>query len=145
MLPEAKLIKEERTIRVLHIGEEVKLSKQSSIRYIALSLGLISPKETRTGFLEVFEALMDSFMEGKGIVIKELTEKLEKKGIDEKTIYYHVKRLQNLGIVKKREGEYFIGDGFEKDFVKIVEESYKKTMDEMLNNIKEVYTSLKHR
>ncbi len=144
-IPESELIKKEFVLRVLYPDSSVKLSKQSSIRFIALSLGLISPNESRTAVLDILEVLLDSHMEGKGLTSYEIIEKLKSKNIDEKTIYYHLKKLADYGIITKKSGEYFVGDGFEKDFTKIVENLYKSALNDMLSSVKEVYLSLKHR
>ena len=144
-IPEASLIKKEITIRVLHPDENVKLSKQSAIRFIALSLGLISPNETRTGLLDVFEVIFDAHIDERGITSYEIIKKLENKEIDEKTIYYHLKRMQELGIINRKSGEYFLGDGFEKDFIKVIEKTYKENVEEMVSSLREVYRSMKHR
>ena len=57
-MPESQLIRGECLVRDLQFNEEVKMTRKSLVRYLALSLGLISPNETRAGLLEVLEALL---------------------------------------------------------------------------------------
>ena len=144
MLPEKSLIKKEMLFRVLYPDSSIKLSKQSTIRFILLSLGLIYPNETRTSIIEVFEIILDKHLKGEGFTAFEIIEKLKGK-VDEKTVYYHLKRLSDINLISKKEGEYFLGDGFEKDLVRIIEKIYKNHLDEMLSSIKEAYLSLKQR
>ena len=57
-MPESELIRGECLVRDLQFNEDVKLTRKGLVRWVALSLGLISPHETRAGLLEVLEALL---------------------------------------------------------------------------------------
>ena len=56
-MPESALIRGECLVRELQLNEEVRLTRKGLVRWLALSLGLISPHESRAGLLEVLEAL----------------------------------------------------------------------------------------
>jgi len=56
-LPEAELIRNTYIIREMDIPPQVKLTKRSLLRWLALSLGLISENESRSTVLDVLDAL----------------------------------------------------------------------------------------
>ena len=135
-----KLVKYEVGFRVVSLPMEVKLHKEELIRYIAVSLGLISPKESRQKFLAVFGKLLEGFIKGKHYTIEELKEET---GLEEKIIYYHLKKLKERGLITKQNNAYTIGDGFEINFIKILRKSYEEKMGEMLEKVEEAFNSLK--
>jgi DNA-binding transcriptional ArsR family regulator len=145
MIPESKLIKKELVFRVMAFDPEIKLSKKSIIRFIALSLGLISPKETRKHALAILEILLDEFLQGRGITASEIIKKASLESIDDKTVYYHLKKLEEFGFATKKGGGYFIGDSYEKNLLSIVKSHYSKNIDEMLQGLEKAYLSLKSR
>ena len=55
--PESALIRQEHIVRDLQFPSEVKHTRRSLVRWVALSLGLISPKESRQLLLDIMEAL----------------------------------------------------------------------------------------
>ena len=57
-LNEAALIESEMTLRNLRLTAEVLETKRSAIRWLALSLGIINPGESRLGSLAVLDALV---------------------------------------------------------------------------------------
>ena len=59
MIPESKLIKSELTIRELALPEDVLLARKSLIRWVALSLGMIHPNESRRLLLDILEVLFE--------------------------------------------------------------------------------------
>ncbi len=138
-LPEARLIKKEVVFRILYPDEEVRLSKKSAIRFIALSLGLISPNESRRGFLDVFELIFERHLKGEGITAGEIARELS---LDDKTVYYHLKKLFKAGLLTKKENNYFLGDLFEKNFVRVVKRLYEKDLEEMISSLEKVYKAI---
>jgi len=114
-MPESALIRSEITLRELQLNEEVKLTRKGLVRWLALSLGLISPKESRTGMLEVLEALFYfHFQKRKGGMhsepdIHDILAKIKeiKKGEpNPKAVRYHLLQLKRLGLVEAKKMKY---------------------------------------
>ncbi|VVB76443.1 Uncharacterised protein [uncultured archaeon] len=105
MIPESELIRKEVIVRQIDLPSSVTLTKKSLLRWCTLSLGLISPKESRDkGFL-VFDALF-TFLFTKKSAPTTLDVKAfikEKSGVEmsEKLIRYHLNRLIELGILTR--------------------------------------------
>jgi hypothetical protein len=105
IIPEAELIRREIILRQLDLPASVTLTKKSLLRWCCLSLGLISPKETRDkGFL-VFDALFEYLFTKKQnpttLEIKSFI--LEKNSVEmsEKLIRYHLNRIIELGFIQR--------------------------------------------
>lgn len=112
-MPEAALIRGECLVRELQLNEEVKMTRKSLVRYLALSLGLISPNETRTGLLEVLEALFYfHFRRRHGASDPDIYQLLAKvkeirKGEpNPKAVRYHLLQLKKLGIIEAKKRKY---------------------------------------
>ena len=58
-LNEAELIEKEMTIRNLRLTKEVLETRRSIARWLALSLGVINPGESRLSAVAVLDALMN--------------------------------------------------------------------------------------
>ncbi len=105
MIPESELIRKEVIVRQIDLPSSVTLTKKSLLRWCTLSLGLISPKESRDkGFL-VFDALF-TFLFTKKTAPTTLDVKAfikEKSGVEmsEKLIRYHLNRLIDLGVIAR--------------------------------------------
>lgn len=112
-LPESPLIRGECLVRDLQFNEDVKMTRKALVRWLALSLGLISPNETRTGLLEVFEALL-YFHFGKRqggddpdiYQILAKIEELGKRPPNPKAVRYHLLQLKKLGIIESKMRKY---------------------------------------
>ena len=145
IIPEAELIRKELILRQLDLPASVTLTKKSLLRWCCLSLGLISPKETRDkGFL-VFDALFTSLFTKKQapttLEIKAFI--MEKNSVDmsEKLIRYHLNRIIDLGFIVRDGLVYKINpsptsemrDSLKESFnawtKKMVEEETKKIAD----------------
>jgi hypothetical protein len=105
MIPESELIRKEVIVRQIDLPSSVTLTKKSLLRWCTLSLGLISPKESRDkGFL-VFDAIFTFLFTKKTapttLDIKSFIK--EKSGVEmsEKLIRYHLNRLIELGILAR--------------------------------------------
>lgn len=105
VIPEAELIRRELILRQIDLPASVLLTKKSLLRWCCLSLGLISPKETRDkGFL-VFDALFTFLFTKKQnpttLDVKAFI--LEKNSVDmsEKLIRYHLNRVIELGFITR--------------------------------------------
>lgn len=112
-MPESSLIRGECLVRELQLNEEVRLTKKGLVRWLALSLGLISPNESRTGLLEVLEALLFFHYGGKGgrvepdihqILAK--VKEIRKNEPNPKAVRYHLLQLKRLGIIEAKKRKY---------------------------------------
>ncbi len=139
MLPEAKYIEKEIVLRKMLVSDEVSLTRKSKIRWLALALGLINPKETRHHFLDVFEILLLAKSHDKYLSIEEITNELNEMGkrMDEKTIYYHIQRLKACGLVSKKGKRYILGkEGI--GFREFLSDLIRKEVNESLDRIEKV-------
>ncbi len=144
MIPEAELIKNEIVVRNMALTDEVRLTRKSLIRWTALSLGIISPKETRTIAIDVLDALLSEFMHGKKPTTKDIYNKVQKKHkkpVSEKTVYYHIQRLAKIGFVQREKGQYFISKDNEKISASI-KKIYLKEFEDAFENIEKALDSL---
>ena len=111
MIPESKLIKKEVVLRELLLSKEVLETKNSLLRWVALSLGLINQNESRLGVLSVFEALVYfQFVEKKDANFDEIMSYLQKnqeQKLSEKSIRYHLLQLKKKGIVENKKGLWY--------------------------------------
>lgn len=110
-LPESSLIRQEHVVRDMQLLGEVKLTRRGLIRYLALSLGLISPNESRTLMLDIFEALLKAhFAQEKPDIhrIMELINGLRDKDnpAQVKAVRYHIHQLKERGMIQRKSGRY---------------------------------------
>ena len=112
-MPERELIRGECIVRELQFNEDVKLTRKGLVRYIALSLGLISPNESRTGLLEVLEALLSfHYARREGTAdpdiygILEKMKEIRKGEPNPKAVRYHLLQLKKLGLVETKKRRY---------------------------------------
>ena len=112
-MPEKELIRGECLVRDLQFNEDVKMTRKSLVRWLALSLGLISQNESRTGLLEVLEALLFFHYERRETrVDPDIYQILEKVGEirkeepNPKAVRYHLLQLKKLGIVEAKKRKY---------------------------------------
>jgi DNA-binding transcriptional ArsR family regulator len=146
MLPESRYVKSDIVLREMAIDSSVKLSRESLLKWIALSLGLIEKNETRLNVIPMLDVLIDAHVSGEGLELPELHKRVNKKSaMDDKTVYYHLNRLKKMGLVSKKENLYYLGDGFEKDLNAIIENAYKTRMDGAFASIREAVNSLQSR
>ena len=112
-MPESELIRGECLVRDLQFNEDVKLTRKALVRWLALSLGLISPNETRAGLLEVLEALLYFHFRkkhgGEDPDIYQILEKvreIKKEEPNPKAVRYHLLQLKKLGIIEAKTRRY---------------------------------------
>ncbi|MFH1448009.1 MAG: hypothetical protein ABIG39_04040 [Candidatus Micrarchaeota archaeon] len=107
-MPEAKLIRSEIVIRDMQLTEDVKMTKNSLVRWLALATGLISPKESRRTMLSLLDALLHFSFSGDGADVHELIEYINrgKHKTNEKALRYHLLVLKNKGLVDRDRGKY---------------------------------------
>jgi hypothetical protein len=153
-MPESELIRGECLVRELQLSEEVKLTRKGLVRYLALSLGLISPHESRTGLLEVLEALLFFHYQRKETRadpdIHQILEKVRQIRKDEpnpKAVRYHLLQLKRLGIIetKKRRYRFVLSPMQENDDLSSgLAHVYRQRLDASFEKIKKALSMLEH-
>ena len=103
MVPEKELIRREYMVRDLRLPNETKLTKQSLLRWLCLSLGLLSPDESRQSVLPIVDSFLELQFAGARPTVAELS---EKSGQPEKSVRYHLHRLAAMGLVRKERRHY---------------------------------------
>lgn len=120
-LNEAELIEKEITLRNMRLTDEVLETRRSSIRWLALSLGVLNPGESRLGALAVLDALVHfQFVKNTDPDVKSMIEYIGSnwEAINEKTLRYHLLRMKKMGLVGNEQGRFFftkpgVGDRFD--------------------------------
>jgi DNA-binding transcriptional ArsR family regulator len=138
MIPESRLIRSELTLRDMALPEEVLLARKSLIRWVALSLGLIMPNESRRLLLDILEALIEFHEKEEAPTTKDIVARvaeLTKEKQSEKAVYYHLLRLKNLGVLTRRKGRYYLGNGETRSLKEIFRGFYIKKADDTFSNI----------
>ena len=145
-MPEAKLIKSELLLREMQLSDDVKIARKSLVRWIALSLGLISPKESRQSVLSLLEALLYYHLKDKKEpTYNDLQEYLKGQNVEvnEKTLRYHLTQLRKAGVIEDARGVYRFA-GFNGDNLSTaLEQTYKQRADMAFSNIKQAVDLLK--
>jgi len=145
MIPESKLIKKEVTLREILLSKEVLETKNSLIRWIALSLGLINQNESRLGVLSVFEALIYfQFVEKKDATFDEIMNYVQKQqqNLSEKSVRYHLLQLKRKGIVENKKGLWYFSGSNRYDFNSWVDEYLSSISNSISPNIKTAFSNL---
>lgn len=138
MIPESKLIRSELTIRELALPEEVILARKSLVRWIALSLGLIMPNESRKLLFDILEVLIELHIKNEAPTTKDIISQLEhntKRKQNPKAVYYHLQKLKNFGVLSRKKGRYALGDGESRNLREIFKNFYLKKADSAFVNI----------
>ena len=110
MIPEAELVRGEFLVRQLDMPPSVGLTKKSLLRWVALSLGLISKNESRDkGFLvldALFYFLFTKKLEPTTLDVQARIKEKNKIEMGEKLIRYHLNRLIEIKILKRNGLKY---------------------------------------
>lgn len=105
MIPEAELVRKEFIIRKMDFPSNVSLTKNSLLRWCALSIGFISPKETRDKGLLILDSLFVYLFTKKEspttLDLKSYLKEKHKADLSEKLIRYHLNRLIDLGFLER--------------------------------------------
>ncbi|MGI0100762.1 MAG: hypothetical protein ACREBH_03555 [Candidatus Micrarchaeaceae archaeon] len=120
---ESNLIENELTLRDLRITSEVTETRRSTVRWLALSLGIISPGESRLTAVSVFDALLYfQFAEKSDPSVEEMMSYINGSwgAINEKTLRYHLLQLKKANLLSNSKGKYFLvapsmGDKYDPD------------------------------
>jgi DNA-binding transcriptional ArsR family regulator len=147
-LNESELIEKEITLRNLRLPKDVLETKRSIVRWLALSLGVLNPGESRLSSLAVFDSLLYfQFTKKSEPSVTELVEYINKnwEEINEKTLRYHLLRMKKSGLVENSQGKFYlkppaIGDKFDPEtWAKSVFESdYNEISSKVGEAIKEL-------
>lgn len=110
-LPEAALIRQEHIVRDMQLFSDVKLTRRGLIRYLALSLGLISPNESRTLILDILDALFQCHFAREEPDIHTLMDRINAIRPPEdpgqiKAVRYHLHGLKEKGLLERKSGHY---------------------------------------
>lgn len=147
MIPESRLIRSELTIRELALPDEVLLARKSLIRWVALSLGMILPNESRRLLLDILEALFECHMKEEAPTTKDIIARLEEQSGEKqnpKAVYYHLQRLKDFGLLTRKKGRYYLGDGEKRSLKGIFRGYYMKKADGAFSNIDRALEKLEH-
>ncbi len=147
-LNESSLIEREITIRNLRLTKEVLETKRSIVRWLALSLGIINPGESRLSAVAILDALIYfQFIKKSDPNIDELTQYINKnwEEINEKTLRYHLLRMKKMGYVENSKGVFSlkppsIGDKYDYEAWSkaLFEEDYKQVSRKVGEALKEL-------
>ncbi len=138
MIPESRLIKSEITLRELTLPDDILLAKKALIRWIALSFGMVLPNESRILMLDILDVIFEYHVKNVNPTTKDIISRLEEKTKKEqnpKAIYYHLLRLKESGVIGRKKGRYFLGDGEERKLKDVFRDIYQKKTDDAFQNI----------
>ncbi|MCI0503278.1 hypothetical protein L0Y65_01045 [Candidatus Micrarchaeota archaeon] len=147
MIPESRLIRSELTIRELALPDEVLLARKSLIRWVALSLGMILPNESRRLLLDILEVLFEFHMKDEAPTTKDIISRLSELSKEEqnpKAVYYHLQRLKDFGVLTRKKGRYCLGNGEERGLKGIFRGFYMRKADGAFANIDRALEKLEH-
>jgi hypothetical protein len=147
MIPESRLIRSELTIRELALPDDVLLARKSLIRWIALSLGMILPNESRRLLLDILEVLFEFHMKNDAPTTKDIISRLTEltnEAQNPKAVYYHLQRLKDFGVLSRKKGRYYLGDGEGRSLKGIFREFYMRKADGAFTNIDRALEKLEH-
>jgi len=153
-LPESALIRQEHIVRDMQLLTDVKLTRRGLIRYLALSLGLISPNESRTLMLDIFDALLKAHFAQEEPDIHRVMELInsirEKENPAQiKAVRYHMHQLKEKGLISRKAGRYRftlppmaedkdLGYAFEYLYVSNTKNAFEKVR-KAVNSLKNMY------
>jgi len=151
MLNEAELIENAITLRDMRLTKEVLETRRSIARWLALSLGVINPGESRLSAIAVLDALLYfQFIKKLDPSITELKEYINNnwQNINEKTLRYHLLRLKKMGIIENSQGKFYfkmpeIGDKY--DVEAWANNLFKEEFNNVINKVKEAINELKNK
>lgn len=149
MIPEAELVKDEVLLRYLIISPDVKLSKKKQIRWLALSLGLISPGESRTLIIDVLEAILNriDFPFTSDQIVEDVCKMRNVKTDDEikridKAVRYHLTRLVKMGIIERKKRTYsWVMENMTDHPIEALKKKTIERVNRIFDNIREIYSS----
>ncbi len=145
MIPESKLVRSELIVREMALPDDVLLARKSLIRWLAISLGMILPNESRQLLFDVLEVLFEFHVKKEPPTTRDIIVRLEEltgEKPNPKAVYYHLLRLKNLGIIERKKGRYYVGDGDGENLKDIVNQFYSKKAHTAFQNINKALEKL---
>ncbi len=108
--PESQLVRRSLTLREMDLPPSVKLTKRSLLRWWALSLGLISEKESRSMVLDILDALFYfQYSKKQDPSVQEILKYLKEKhgkSTSQRLVCYHLNRLMEWNLVELKANKY---------------------------------------
>ena len=144
IIPESKLIRSELTLREMSLPEEIKLTKKSLVRWLALSFGLIHPNETRKLLLDILEVLFVFHLRNQKPTTHEIINSLKQltgKEQNPKAVYYHLLKLKAAGMISRKKGCYYFDDEG-KSLSDVFKSFYNTMFERSFRNIEEALKKL---
>lgn len=138
MIPESRLIKSEIVIREMSLPDDVLIAKKSLVRWIALSLGLILPNESRTLLLDVLDALLYFHVKKQNPTTQDILSQLKKQNKKEpnpKAVYYHLLKLKESGMLMRKKGRYSLSEEEGKPLSDLFREIYLRKANSAFENV----------
>ena len=147
-MPEARLIRSETIIRDMQLTEEVKMTKNSLVRWLALATGLISPNESRRNMIALLDALLYFSFQDMEPDIHEIVERINESGgkTNEKALRYHLLVLKKKGLIERGRGRYRFSippSAPDREVATSFEQVYRKRSEESFARIREALSVLK--
>lgn len=143
MIPESELVRRTFLLRDMRLPSDIKLTKASLLRWLALSLGLLSEDESRQGIIPVLDSLLHfQLSENRAPTIRDLAERSK---LPEKMVRYHMGKLQDTGLVTVDARHYrFVRDTYSNrlDLVRSFDQYYAKKMGSALETTKEALAEI---
>ena len=144
-LPEAGLVRKTIVIKKMDLPESVLLTKRSLLRWVALSIGLISEKESRKMAIEILDALFYFlFSRGQSPSARQIKQYLAEKGLNvsERLVRYHLNKLIELRVLIRKKSCYHINPSpqGERDDIADSFEYYSK--EELESALKHIRTAM---
>jgi hypothetical protein len=145
---EAELIEKEIKVRNLRLTKEVLETRRSIVRWLALTLGILNPGESRQSSIAVLDALVQyQFVKNTDPSVDDLMSYINAnwEAINEKTLRYHLLRMKKEGLVENSQGKFYfkqpgVGDRFDATnwATSIFEADYKEIASKIGEAIKEL-------
>ncbi len=147
MIPESQYIEAAIVVRDMRMPQEVTLTKASLIRWLALALGLINPNESRKSLIDLVEVLLNHQLKGrKGMTVDEMMVKLKAAGktCGEKTVRYHLLRMEKKGVVRRKNKEYsFLISDLDDAGIESIADSYDTKYRSAMGKVRMALAKLK--
>ncbi len=142
---EKALIERELVLRKLRLPPESRLTRKALLRWVALSLGLITPGESRDAVIPVLDGLFNFHTKYRGASVSELMDYMasQEYTVTEKTLRYQLMKLRQSGLVEKKENLYsFVKDPYSDDLKAGIFSSLDSVYSETKGRLEEAFSSL---
>ncbi|MEM3364033.1 MAG: winged-helix domain-containing protein [Candidatus Micrarchaeia archaeon] len=147
MIPESQYIESTIVVRDMRMPQEVTLTKASLIRWLALALGLINPNESRKSLIDLVEVLLNHQLRTRqGMSVDDIMSALKSAGkvCSEKTVRYHLLRMERRGVVRRKNKEYsFIISDLDDAGIESIADSYDLRYKSAMDKIRIALSKLK--